>query len=659
MRKDSTLVLLLCFLLAGCEESRQDVTVYTTRFEEGLSGVATGDFYDPAVSYAPIAVDGKYKHVLSFQMTPMLPPWRGSVPSNGPLILFSDELDVLVFSPMDHFFISLIWFEDGKIQYGIQGEMDQAPAGMEHRFILVRGKGIGATIERWGELLRQDRGRERVDRYADLGLSHLGYWTDNGAYYYYNTEPGMNEEDTLLAVKADADARGIPYGYMQLDSWWYFKEPGALGPSGGLVRWEPQPEMFPEGLAAFRQKLDLPLITHNRWFAIENDYRADHTFIEDEVMALPLGRGVFDEFMQNAVSWGVFTYEQDWLINQYWGISYLREAAGNAEAWMGDMHDAAADHGLTMQLCMAGPGHLLDALDRPAVTTIRTSIDYSAGVSKESFWPFFHQVNLLAWAVGILPFKDNFHASEDRGAAEALISILSAGMVGVGDRLGEADPVLLARTCRQDGLLLKPDRPAFPIDAMFLDHRRPYTVSTNSSREGRGVWTYLAAFNLASEHDERTAEDEVFAAIAYDGKPLEDMFVWPRMVTEWRVDLKKDLGISRPVVAYDWRREQATEVEGSLDLPPIGHIYDFTYFVLAPVFDNGVALIGEKDKFITLAYRRFVSIDEESDSLAVRVAGVEGEEITLLAYDAEAGHLLDPVPVTVGAGGEADAVISR
>lgn len=634
--------------------------MFAVRFGQGLQGVATGDFYDPAVSYEPISVDGKYRHVLSFQMTPMLPPWRGAVPSSGPLILFSDDLDVLVFSPMDHFFISLVWFQDGRIHYGIQGEMDQAPAGTVHRFILVKGQGIGATIQRWGELLRQDRSRERVDRYADRGLSHLGYWTDNGAYYYYNTEPGLNEQDTLLAVKADADARGVPYGYMQLDSWWYYQAPGGgLGSQGGLVRWEPQPEMFPEGLAAFRHRLGLPLITHNRWFALENDYRDSHPFVEDQTMALPLDRGVFDEFMQNAVSWGVCTYEQDWLVNQFWGVSHLRSAAGNAEAWMGDMDAAASGQGLTMQLCMAGPAHLMDALDRPAVTSIRTSIDYSAGVSKESFWPFFHQVNLLAWAVGLLPFKDNFHAAERCGTQEALISALSAGMVGVGDRLGEADPALLKRTCRDDGLLLKPDRPAFPVDAMFLDHRRPYLVSTVSSREGRGAWTYLAAFHLASDHPERTAADELFAAIAYDGKPLGDMFVWPRSVTDWHVDLKRDLGISSPVVVYDWRTGGAFVAEESFEMPEIEHLYDFAYFVLAPLFSNGLALIGERDKFVTLADRRFVSIDEEADALVVRIAGVVGEEVTLLAHDADAGRLLDPVPVRIDANGEADAVLSR
>lgn len=32
-----------------------------------------------------------------------------------------------------------------------------------------------------------------------------------GAYYYYNTEPNKNYEETMLDIKAYADAFDIPY----------------------------------------------------------------------------------------------------------------------------------------------------------------------------------------------------------------------------------------------------------------------------------------------------------------------------------------------------------------------------------------------------------------------------------------------------------------
>ncbi|MBM4371374.1 MAG: hypothetical protein FJ098_06945, partial [Deltaproteobacteria bacterium] len=530
-----------------------------------------------ALEYPPIPVDPRYTHVLNFLHTPFLPPWRHPIPTHGPLILFSEDLDTLVFSPVDHFFVGLVELREGAIHYGIWGEVDEVPEGFVHRFVLVEGRGINATVEEWGRLLREDHGRDRVDRYADRGLSHLSYWTDNGAYYYYRTEEGMNEQETLLAVKDDADSRGIPLGSMQLDSWWYFKaaETPLFGPSG-LVLWEPRPEMFPGGLAAFQELLGLPLIAHNRWFHGENDYLDEYDFLFEEDRALPTGPGIFQHFMQDLASWGGITYEQDWLITQYWDFTWLRDGVDHASSWMGWMDAAAAAEGLTMQLCMPGAAHLMDSLDRTAATTTRTSTDYRNSDSKESFWPEFHTVNMIAWALGLLPFKDNFWSSEDHGEAEALVSILSAGMVGLGDPIGAMDRGLVLRTCRQDGLLLKPDRPATPLDTMFLDHERPFLVSTWSERPELGRTVYLAAFHLASAHPERGPMDIAYAAITYDEKPLESIFVFPAEVTDWTVDPARDLGIDgRRYVVYDWVAGTAAELAGPFTLSPMPHLYDY------------------------------------------------------------------------------------
>jgi len=635
-----------------------EVFVHTQK--TARTGLATGDFNRPGLEYEPIPVDPKYRHVLAFQMTPMLPPIREGIPSNGPLILYSDDLETLVFSPLDHFFLSLVWFDGQAIRSGLAGEVQEVPAGFTHRFLLVHGHGVNATVEAWGERLRAEHGRAATDRYAGEGLSRIGYWTDNGTRYYYLTAPGLNEQDTLLAVRADLQARGVPAGYLQLDSWWYFKDPGTGLLAGGLVEWKPKPEMFPQGLAAFQQQLGLPLILHNRWFAPKNVYRERYAFVDGPQMSFPASGEVFEEFLADAASWGAITYEQDWLITQFWGVPWLREAVGRAEQWMGWIHDAAVRHGLTVQLCMPGPGHLLDAVARPAFTTIRTSVDHMTERAKEAYWPPFHIVNMVAAAVGILPFKDNFLTTEFRAEAEALISVLSAGMVGIGDEIGHADPALVARIGRPDGLILKPDRPATPLDAMFLPNERPFLVRTWSDRAGLGRWVYLAAFNLALEHPERLDEDRFWSAVLYDGMPLTDLWHLPDRVTDSHVDLLADLHVTGPVVDYNWRTGEASvQRSGVLDLGPIEHFADYAYHILAPVLPNGLALIGEADKFVTLADRRFRSIEVQPDSLVVTVEGVPGESVTLLAFDAQFERLLAPVQVSIGPDGSATTTLSR
>lgn len=635
------------------------VEVYSHTFENGMKDIGKGVFSEFAVEYEPIPVEPRFRHVLSFQMAPMLPPSRLAVDGQGPLILYSDELETIVFSPLDHPFASLISLREGVIHYGIHGEITEIEPGFTHRFVLMRGQGINSTIEAWGKKMLEDRGRQPVDRYADIGLSFIGYWTDNGCRYYYDLEPGMNAAETLLAVKEDLTGKGIQVGYFQLDSWWYFKESGSGLLAKGLVEWKPLPELFPDGLKAFQKALGLPLIAHNRWFAKSNAYRDRYDFVESATMAFPTSGEVFQEFMDDASSWGVVTYEQDWLQNQWNGVPWLRQRAERAEQWMSWMSDAAMVHNMTMQICMPGPAHLLDAVDRHAVTTVRTSVDHMTEYAKEAFWPAFHIVNMIAASLGLLPFKDNFHTTEFRSQEEALISALSAGMVGIGDALGSADPLLIFRTCMKNGLLLKPDRPATPIDAMFLEHKRPYTVFTWSDRKGLGKWTYLAAFRLALEDPLRSDEDRLWSVLLYEGKPLQEMYYLPDVITDWDVDLARDLGVMGPIVAYDWMTGIAEVVEGTLHLPPIVGYADHDYFVLVPILSNGLALIGETEKFVTLADKRFISIEPRIDGIDVVLAGVPGEEVMLKTYDVFERKMLPPVTATIGSGGMVEISISR
>ncbi len=668
-------VKLIGALFTGCGTSRSTdqispheprpfrYEVITHRALDSRQGIATGVFEQASLSYPAIPVDSKYTHVLNFMVSPFLPPLHEPIASQGPLILYSDQNEVLVFSPMDHFFVSLIWFDSGAIHYGLQGMVREVPKGFTHRFLLVEGTGVAATLEYWGDLLLADRGRSRTDRYADVGLSYLGYWTDNGAAYYYATEPGMNADETLCAVKADAVERGIPYRYMQIDSWWYYKEPGPLPiiPSltGGLLSWKPMPDVFPQGLASFRERIDLPLIAHNKWFAQTTPYREHYEFVDGNGLCVPTGRGVYDEFVAQARSWGIVTYEQDWLVTQYLGTPWLLESVDHADTWMTNLHGAVADGGLTMQLCMASAGHLMDTLDRPAVTTVRTSVDYQAGISKESFWPMFHTVSLLAWAVGVLPFKDTFRSAEPYGEQEALISILSAGMVGPSDKIGRAAVEILGRTCRSDGLLLKPDRPAAPIDRMFQPHARPFIVQTASEHAGVGSWIYLAAFTLARCHPERRVLDELFARITYDGRDLRTMFVWPDVIEDWHVDLGQDLGIEGPRVLYDWKAATACVVSGTFELPRAEHLYEYSYVILAPIAWNGLALIGETDKFVTVADRRFTRIDMYEDAICTTLEGVPGESVTVTAFDTRSATLLPPSVTVIGRDRVARTCVSR
>ncbi len=621
----------------------------------------TGVYEEPSYVFDSVPVDASYKHLLNFWLTPMMPPWRESLRTPGPLILFDDQFNCIVMSAFDHPFAALVWFEDGEIHYGLNGELQYIDAEGPQRFVVASGKGILNTLIAWGSAMQSEGKKTPPDPYADPGLSYLGYWTDNGAAYYYNTEEGMNEEETLLAVRDEAETRKIPYGYMQLDSWWYYKENmDSLSP-GGLTRWEPLPSMFPEGLKIFQQKLGLPLMFHNRWLAETNDYLGDYDFIQGDGMLLPENSRLYDLFIGNVLAWGGFTYEQDWLVKQFWGVPALRESLTAGPSWMKSMDDAAAKRaGVTTQLCMAAAPHLLDSVHRSAPTTVRTSIDYAANVCKACYWPQFHTVNMVVATLGLWPFKDNFRSSEERGEAEALISTLSAGMVGVGDAIGKANREILMKTCRDDGLLLKPDRPAMPIDPMFLDHTRPYTTIAWSKRDNESQrWGYIAAYHLSRNHPERDSLDELQESLQYDGKDLGKMFVWPDLVTDWSVNLNMDFDVSGKMVWYDWRAETAQLAENTMEWEPVEGLGDFVYAVIVPVFTNDLALIGEPGKFVTMAYKRFKTIEAVENGFNVELEGAPGENVVLRTYDVRNTTMLPDVSVTISEEGAGRAEIRR
>jgi len=602
---------------------RDDVLIFMTEILKDISA-PTGRFEALHFALPAIKPDGRFNYLLNFKVEEFITPSHRPHPTNGPVAMYNKNLEVLMMSPLDNFMAALQAPVKGEWFCGFGGLIEKIPAGTTTQTILVSGRGINASFMKWGGLIQEWHHHRPADAYADVAMSKLGYWTDNGSYYYYRTEPGKNYQDTLLAVKSYADEEGIPYGYFQLDSWWYPKGVIDLKSShnrGGFLKWEPIPEMFPQGLAEFRKQLGLPLVAHNRYAADESPYCERYQCVyhngDKRRGAFPTGPEFWDEIMDNAVKFGIVLYEQDWLYTQIDMIPWMRTGLHNAESWYDNMANAAEKRGLTMQLCMASPEFLMQALKHPVETHIRASHDYKGGIAKAFFWVPFHKAGLFAWSVGLWPFKDNFQTTAGQRPAyniipeanpmeEALVASLSGGPVGPSDKIGASDRELILKTCRKDGLLLKPDRPATPIDIMFIDHqgqlggKKPWVVTTESAH-AIGKTTYLAAFNL-----------------------------WPANMYEPDVSFA-EAGVSGKHLIYNYltggHKVASDRIEFGL-MPPEKAFY----YVLCPVLENGMAVIGETGKFITLSAKRFPSIKLENEILIIQIEGVPGEDVGISLY---------------------------
>jgi hypothetical protein len=142
---------------------------------------------------------------------------------SGPTLLFkaASPLDVATLAPFDEFMAASQMSVDNQLQMGVLGSITSLPVDYTLSTLLYLGSsGIHSTIQEWGTLMRQEYGKKDRGFDADETVNWLGYNTDNGAYYYYLTEPNKTYEETLLDVYADSIARDIPYKMILLDSWW-------------------------------------------------------------------------------------------------------------------------------------------------------------------------------------------------------------------------------------------------------------------------------------------------------------------------------------------------------------------------------------------------------------------------------------------------------
>lgn len=149
----------------------------------------------------------------------------GGIGGSGVTSIFNGDASIAaVLSPLDGFMAaSQQSTAEGVRSMGIMGNVTDIPAGYSMNSILYFGKGIRAAMHAWGATLLKAHNKPNLATSgfaaADVSLSYLGYTTDNGAYYYYQTVPGKNYQETILDVKAYADSISLPYRYVLLDSW--------------------------------------------------------------------------------------------------------------------------------------------------------------------------------------------------------------------------------------------------------------------------------------------------------------------------------------------------------------------------------------------------------------------------------------------------------
>jgi hypothetical protein len=508
---------------------------------------------------------------------------------DSPWLLFDSRANAFILSPASDFMVAATTkSRTGAIASGINRGIAGLPRGLTHRTILVVGKGINATFDTWGHAMTDLAGKRRPANDADVGLRNLGYWTDHGAAYYYHDEAARGYAGTLLAVRDEFRTKGVPLGYMQLDSWWYPKGPSAdwRAGGGGEYTYTAAPALFPLGLRAFQRRLGLPLITHARWIDAHSPYRRRYA-MSNNVSIDPRFWAAIAGYLKKG---GVRTYEQDWLSRPATAANTI--AAQNA--FMDGMARATSRNGLSMQYCLPQPRHYLQSTRYDNLYTMRVSND-RFGPSR---WTQFLYGARLAGALGVWPWADVFMSAE---RDNLLLATLSGGMVGVGDPLGAVDRADLLQAVRTDGVIVKPDAPIVPIDAVYLDDAR-------GMARPMVAWTY-------SDHGGMRA--------AY-------VFAYPRGTATAATFVPASLGLSGRVYVYNYATGRGALLTAGQTF--YATVHGGSYEVVVPVGRSGIAFLGDAGKFVSLGKQRIPRLRDDG-AVHATIAFAAGEKaVTLHGY---------------------------
>eukprot|EP01084_Bolivina_argentea_P143819 252495_1 len=558
---------------------------------------------------------------------------NGGIQETGPLAIFDDKfINTIVVSPLtDHMAVNDYKNGSYDIEYGLIGNITTVPIKYSVSFILTltrNGGGINKGMQEWGNRQLQYYGvREKGNSHnRDFTLQYLGYSTDNGAYYYYYTEPGKNYQQTMIDISNYHKSVGLPTKWVLLDSWWYYK-----GAGGGVKNWTARSDIFPNGLEYVYNATGWSIQAHNRYWSTDNVYKGvlGYNFTCSNSDCLPDNSQFWDYLFNINENWGLVVYEQDWIRES----TVLPNVINNTyfgRQWLLEMGQNAYEHHVSVQYCMCYPRHIMTTSELASVTQTRASDDYHPGNNQ---WRIGIS-SIFNSAIDIAPSKDNFWSKPDiqpgpysnttcepYNRLQALVQSLSNGPYTFSDQIGYSDVDLIMRCCSTNGLVLRPDTSATMIDAYFK---------------------YRAGF----ENNTEMSSGEIWSTTSRIGN--NDMF---RYIYVFAVLLNNDLNIYPNDVSYHFSDNSNNEwlvyesnttskfTKFNYNTPLTikkGGKYDFQLYTLIPIGNstnsdlNGWYLQGEIDKWITVSKQRFKDITTNNNgNLMVQITGEVGETVNI------------------------------
>lgn len=599
--------------------------IFAQRFPKGFKHYTSGDWTIPSVIFPQFVSEmwdvlnnlyswtcgGMWTHRLAYGDAYTI---QGTVDF---LLLADAQLHSFILSPFSNYLVATQQCTPetckhdtarGVISCGIEGLVEDIPPGYEHLHILVVGDGIYDTFRNWGKALLGKTGK-KISRYQDDTLKYFVYMDDAGAYYYehdFKEASYKSYEDIVVAIEKEARAHGLRIGaYHILD----YPHPQLW--KKGLF--EPRPDMFPHGLTWLHEQLEKPLQLYTTWLRPDSPYAKKYRFFATDPGSVP-GQSMGDVFYsekywkytaEKIASWGGILLQHDYL-STYEGNVAMMSGISKMNIYFKNMAEALQGKGIDIQYCMALPRNIMQSTENPVMVSLQGTEDHHVS-SAEPGWnfttqhvgffgtnegdrgdPFFWKqlifTSALYGALGIWPSRDNIQTIADPNAYEdTLLANLIGGSIQLGHRLGECNYGLLRKAYREgDGLIFKPDRPIVPLDRCYIDGGAVgYTESVISGKR----WFYVLSLPAAG--------------YIRDFSP-------------------SDLHIAGRWAVYDWEQKSVSLVAADSAIPLTREV-KHQYFVLAPVLENGMAVFGDTEKWVSMADKRMAFVESSDEQVRVGV----------------------------------------
>lgn len=612
------------------EYSNENTIIFEQIFADNLTGTSVGDT-NKVLSVWPSIKIQKYaedRGFLSYKGKQLgsgvkIGQWQGSpsglgsgLQDSGPIVVFTIT-DAVVISAASSFMSTSQYLSKDILQYGVMGGVMEIPSGFSLETIFSLDSGVSLAMDAWGKklLTRYDKSRDVAE--SDFTTNYLGYSTDNGAYYYYKTEDGKNYQETIIDVYKYAVKEKIPYKHWLMDSWWYYK-----GTGGGVKNWTAKTSIFPDGIATVFNATKWPIVAHNRYWSANTDYAKQNggkwNFIVEPKshngLAFPLEQGFWDWLLSDARKWGLHTYEQDWLYNEFSELNCTLSSATLGRQWLMQMGTAANRNGLTIQYCMSWCRHMLQSIEIQSVTQARASVDYHPGKDQWNIG----LTSILAHAIAIKPTKDNFWSTsgekgrygndtEPYNRLQSAVSTFSTGPVAPSDKIGGSDVSLIMRSCTAGGKLLQPDRPAVKTDMGI------YTSAKLAEGPGGDVWQTRVTLSGHTFH----------YLLAINTQSV------------YQMSVQELTGANQTYLAWEANNTNIPQVFDATHPISLPHTdkWTFNVWTAAPVLSNGWVFMGEADsKWVAVSNDRFTNLWLTKDSLFVDVEGEPGEDVNVMLF---------------------------